>query len=90
MGFEPLECLVASKRLITSSITLWGMSLLVSPFLTVSLIRSEAALPNTTKSMSEFEPNRLAPCTLTQAASPAAIKPSIGSSSPFTVVMTSP
>ena len=34
-----------------------------------------AALPNTTRSISELEPSRLAPCTETQAASPTAIKP---------------
>ena len=34
-----------------------------------------AALPNTTRSISELEPSRLAPCTETQAASPTAIRP---------------
>ena len=38
-------------------------------------ILSPAALPNTTKSNSEFEPKRLAPCTETHAASPTAYKP---------------
>ena len=34
-----------------------------------------AARPNTTRSISEFEPSRLAPCTETQPASPSAIRP---------------
>ena len=37
--------------------------------------RSAAERPNTTRSISELEPSRLAPCTLTQAASPTAIRP---------------
>ncbi len=36
--------------------------------------RNAAARPNTTRSISELEPSRLAPCTETQAASPTAIK----------------
>ena len=39
--------------------------------------RCAAARPNTTRSISEFEPSRLAPCTETQAASPSAIRPGI-------------
>ena len=34
------------------------------------------ALPKTNKSIKEFVPNLLAPCTETQAASPTAIRPS--------------
>jgi hypothetical protein len=41
----------------------------------ISAQRSAAARPNTTRSISEFEPSRLAPCTETQAASPSAIMP---------------
>lgn len=37
--------------------------------------RIAAARPNTTRSISEFEPSRLAPCTEAQPASPTAIRP---------------
>ena len=47
----------------------------VSPGVTISAQRKPAARPNTTRSMSEFEPRRFAPCTETQAASPSAIRP---------------
>jgi hypothetical protein len=39
------------------------------------LRRRPVARPNTTRSISEFEPSRLAPCTETQAASPTANRP---------------
>jgi hypothetical protein len=40
-----------------------------------TLAVGEPARPNTTRSISELEPRRLAPCTDTQAASPTAIRP---------------
>ena len=45
------------------------------PGLIVSAQRLATARPNTTRSSSEFEPSRLAPCTDTQAASPIAYRP---------------
>ena len=57
----------------------------------ISAQRSAAARPNTTRSISEFEPSRLAPCTDTQAASPSAIKPGTTASAlPFFLVKASP
>ena len=44
-----------------------------------------AALPNTTKSINELDPNLFAPWTDTQAASPIAIKPGTVFSEPFRV-----
>ena len=68
-----------------------GNSPLLSPGRTVSAQRSAAARPNTTRSISEFEPRRLAPCTDTHAASPSAIRPgTTASGSPFFLVKTSP
>jgi hypothetical protein len=53
--------------------------------------RSAAARPNTTRSISELEPRRLAPCTETQAASPTAIRPGTTASGlPSFLVSTSP
>lgn len=46
------------------------------------------ALPNTTKSSNELAPNRLAPCTDEQDASPHAYKPGTTSSFPFWLVKT--
>ena len=57
----------------------------------ISAQRSAAARPNTTRSISEFEPSRLAPCTDTQAASPSAIRPGTTVSAlPFFLVIASP
>ena len=54
------------------------------PFCRMSAVRRATARPKTTISRREFAPKRLAPCTLAQAASPAAIKPgTIASGSPF-------
>jgi hypothetical protein len=59
--------------------------------LTTSAQWRAAARPNTTRSSSEFEPSRFAPCTDTQAASPTAISPGTTlSGSPFASVSTSP
>jgi hypothetical protein len=44
-----------------------------------------AALPKTTRSIKEFDPNLLAPCTETHDASPIAINPVTVFSAPFTV-----
>ena len=53
--------------------------------------RRPTARPNTTRSVREFEPNRLAPCTDTHAASPTAISPdTILSGSPLALVSASP
>jgi hypothetical protein len=46
-----------------------------APGLMVSAQRLATARPNTTRSSSELEPRRLAPCTDTQAASPMASRP---------------
>ena len=48
----------------------FGSSGCASPRSIVSAQRSAAARPKTTRSISEFEPSRLAPCTEAQAASP--------------------
>src|SRR2546423_1070598 len=62
-----------------------------SPGVTFSAQRAAAARPNTTRSMREFEPSRLAPCTDTQAPSPSAISPGTAKSSlPFFLVSVSP
>ena len=53
----------------------FGRSRWFSPASIVSAQRRPAARPNTTRSISELEPRRLAPCTETQAASPTAIRP---------------
>ena len=45
-----------------------------------------AALPNTTRSIKEFDPNLFAPCTETQAASPIAISPGTVFVDPFIVI----
>src|SRR4030067_797024 len=55
-----------------------GSSGMALSFLTISAQRSAAARPNTTRSISELEPSRLAPCTETQAASPSATSPRTG------------
>ena len=72
----PLLFLILSNR----SIILSVFDLLISIFLefgfTFSLHVRLAALPKTTRSINEFVPNLLAPCTETHAASPTAIKPS--------------
>ncbi len=47
----------------------------LAPGVIVSAARSAAERPNTTRSISELEPSRFAPCTETQAASPTAISP---------------
>jgi hypothetical protein len=62
-----------------------------APGLTSRRSACAAARPNTTRSSSEFEPSRLAPCTDTQAASPTAIRPGTTcSGSPSFSVTTSP
>ena len=48
-----------------------------SPGLQVAAILLAQARPNTTRSSSELAPSRLAPCTETHAASPAAYNPGI-------------
>ena len=61
-----------------------GSSGCLSPGFSISAARRPAARPNTTRSISELEPSRFAPCTETQAASPSAISPgTIESGSPF-------
>ena len=59
----------------------WG-----EPGLTNSAALFAAALPKTTRSINEFEPNLLAPCTETHAASPIAISPGTTFSEPFKVI----
>ena len=63
-----------------SLISSWGV-----PGLTNSAALFAAALPKTTKSIKELDPNLLAPWTETQAASPIAINPGTVFSEPFTV-----
>ena len=60
---------------------------MLSPGRRTSAQRAAAARPNTTRSISEFDPRRLAPCTDTQAASPSDIRPGTAKSSlPFFLV----
>ena len=63
-----------------SPISSWGV-----PGVTNSEALFAAALPKTTRSIKEFDPNLLAPWTETQAASPIAINPGTVFSEPFTV-----
>ena len=64
---------------------------MAAPASTVSPQRRPAARPNTTRSVSELEPSRLAPCTDTQAASPMASRPgTMVSGLPSFSVSTSP
>ena len=54
---------------------------ILSPGLAISAIRFAQARPKTTISNKEFAPNRLAPCTDADAASPAANRPGTTKSS---------
>jgi hypothetical protein len=66
----------------------FGITQLVEP--TILPQRSAAARPNTTRSISELEPSRFAPCTETHAASPMAMRPGTTRSLPFSFVKASP
>ena len=64
-----------SRRARASSQASAGSGAWAAPGVTTSFARSAAARPKTTRSIREFDPNRFAPCTDTQAASPTAIRP---------------
>ena len=91
VGVLPLALRNLSSRASGRSAASFGSSECFSLGSINSAQRSAAARPNTTRSISEFEPSRLAPCTDTQAASPTAIRPgTTASGSPFFRVSTSP
>ena len=82
---SPSEFLILSKR----SKHFWVSDSLISscgvPGLISSAALFAAALPKTTRSIKELDPNLFAPWTETQAASPIAISPGTVFSEPFTV-----
>ena len=63
----------------------WTRYAVIDPGHTVTAVLFAADLPNTTRSINEFDPNLFAPCTDTHAASPIAINPGTVFSDPFTV-----
>ncbi|KAG0738061.1 hypothetical protein G6F24_017718 [Rhizopus arrhizus] len=75
VGVSPLAWRSLSSRPSALSQASAGSGLCDAPGLMVSAQRLATARPNTTRSSSEFEPRRLAPCTDTQAASPMAYRP---------------
>ena len=91
VGVPPLALRSRSRRASAASAESFGSSGCLSFGVSVSARCSAAARPNTTRSISEFEPRRLAPCTDTQPASPSAISPGTTvSGSPFFLVSASP
>ena len=82
---SPLAFLILSNLSKHLSVSLWETSSWGVPGLTISIVLLAAALPKTTSSINEFEPNLLAPWTETHAASPIAIRPGTVFSEPFKV-----
>ena len=71
----PLACRSRSKRSMIFSAEAWLMPGIAASRSTTWPARIAAARPKTTRSISELEPSRLAPCTEAQPASPTAIRP---------------
>ncbi len=91
VGVEPEALRRRSKRSRWPSVQAGLASGWEAPALISSPAFSAAARPNTTRSVRELEPRRLAPCTETQAASPTAISPGMArSGSSPCLVSTSP
>ena len=75
VGVPPLAWRSRSKRSMILSTDARSIAGTGASRSMTSPARIAAARPNTTRSISELEPSRLAPCTEAQPASPTAIRP---------------